>query len=327
MLPTSQISTFFIESHIVKVEQYIDDRNLNVRQLFNQQKKEDTTDNFIKIASYFFNSSFLEAKGNTLEIGAGNGLFWKLAASLLLDPILSQGKLYVTDISAGMLTACRAVNSLAREGVIIEEADATQLPYADDSVARVFGNFMLYECKTPAKIHAALSEVRRVLKDEGQFIAVTMDEKIHMVQLYATLQKAKDNLAKKGIYIKTQFPMYAPAVMPFCAGNAHEYLSNYFAEINVIEQDNAILIDNEVQNHALSGAQFVAKYLQSLEFVQEAMQNQELPDLFFDEIQSLIQEEINTQGVFRITRREVFLHCAKPFREKTGAQLSYMQKV
>lgn len=295
-------------------EQYKTTANLDVRQAFNTLPKENMGDVFLKLSDYYKESGFLDIPGNSLEVGGGNGLLWKIAGKNFCKEMKEKGHIFVTDSSQGMVDACKNVGLLNNSEITLEVADVTNLKYGDESFARIIGNFMLYECKTAMSVEKGISEIVRVLQADGRAIFVTMDEKAHMIQLYATLQEAKDRLGKKGIIIKTEFPQYAPAIMPFCAGNAINFLNKAFEKVTISKIDNAILVSEKLPepNDTVSGPDFVVKYLQSLAFVQAAMKAQELSEIFFKTVHDIVADEIKNQGVFRITRCDMIYDCANP---------------
>jgi hypothetical protein len=178
------------------------------------------------------------------------------------------------------------------------------------------GNFMMYECKTPENVEKGIKEIARVLKDDGRALLVTMDEQIHMTELYSILQQAIDQLKQRGITIDANFPKQAPAILPFCVGNATPVLEQSFGKITTTRIPNKLLVNGKLSspNESVSGPEFVVQYLQSLAFVQAAMKDKKLPAAFFDEIQKIVSKEIETNGVFKISRCDVIYDCAEPKR-------------
>lgn len=293
--------------------QYQTASNLEVRQAFNSLPKEDTRDSFQLFGHYYVDSGFLESQGDTLEVGGGNGLLWKVAGKIFIDTMANKGQIYVTDSSQGMVDACKKVDLLTRKEVILDTANVTQLKYEDRSFSRVIGNFMMYACNDAEK---GVQEVARVLSDDGRAILVTMDETQHMIELYATLHKAKKLVEESGILIDVEFPQYAPAIASFCTGNAMGYLERSFRQISATRIANKILVHKTLPkpNESVSGPEFVVKYLQSLEFVQAAMKANKLPESFFKAIEGIVAEEIEQNGVFKISRCDVIYDCSQPIK-------------
>lgn len=101
---------------------------------------------------------------SVLEVGAGTGFFL-----LNLWQTGFVGQAHATDISEGMLEACRA--NAERIGCTVETrvGDAEHLPHEDRSFDLVAGHAFLHHVPDPA---AALSEMWRVLRPGGAiFIA------------------------------------------------------------------------------------------------------------------------------------------------------------
>ncbi len=95
-----------------------------------------------------------------LDIGCGNGMWTAIAAQRTTGPVVG------LDSSKGMLAAVAA----RPERIAAVLADAQRLPLRDDSVDVVLAAWVLYHL--PDKV-AALSEIRRVLRPNGRFIAST----------------------------------------------------------------------------------------------------------------------------------------------------------
>jgi hypothetical protein len=316
--------TTHVETKNYALAQYSTDKNLRPRQAVNSQPKEYETDIFIEAYVSMDNAGFLDAEGKTFEGGAGNGLFYKLNKDLAAK-LASKGEVYVTDLSEGsegsegMVEALKKIEVLKRDGIHISKADITDLSaYAEDTFVRSILIYMLYELKTPEMIAQGLSELVRTLKSEGQAFFATMDETLHMKSLYDLLAEAKEQLAQAGIEIKATFPQAAPAILPFCKGNAESQLRNYFMKVTLEERKNALLIYQKPRNTDLEGPDLIVNYLKSLEFVQILIDNGELPELFFDKIRDLVQQKITDEGVFRITRNDLFYYCKEPIKQRAN---------
>lgn len=96
-----------------------------------------------------------------LEIATGPGLFAKNIAG-------SAKRMIATDYSEGMIA--QAKKGRYPSNLIFEVADATNLPYEDDSFDVVLIANALHIIPEPER---ALSEIDRVLKDKGILIAPT----------------------------------------------------------------------------------------------------------------------------------------------------------
>ncbi|WP_026512205.1 class I SAM-dependent methyltransferase [Butyrivibrio sp. LC3010] len=103
-----------------------------------------------------------------LELGCGTGSLW-MGRDELVDKF---GKFVLTDFSEGMLATAKG-NLGERKNLEYKQADIQDLPFEDDSFDVVIANSMLYHVPDIMK---GISEVRRVLKDDGVFYTATLGE-------------------------------------------------------------------------------------------------------------------------------------------------------
>lgn len=106
------------------------------------------------------------ADARVLEVGAGTGKMWVTNACR----VPPGWRLTATDLSAGMVAACR--DSLANAGLTARtlEADVHDLPFAAGSFDLVFANHMLYHLTNRRR---GLAELKRVLAPGGTLVAAT----------------------------------------------------------------------------------------------------------------------------------------------------------
>lgn len=110
----------------------------------------------------------IRAGMSVLELGCGTGSIWTGRDAL----INRCGRLVLSDLSEGMLRAARD-NVGDRSNVEYLRADIQDLPLEDGSFDAVIANAMLYHVPD---LDRGISEVRRVLKDDGTFYCSTYGE-------------------------------------------------------------------------------------------------------------------------------------------------------
>lgn len=103
-----------------------------------------------------------------LELGCGTGDMWKNHMNLV-DTI---SELVLTDFSEGMLEATKALLGY-NDKISYKVVDIQNIPFEDNSFDVVIANMMLYHVPDMDK---GLSEVRRVLKNDGKFYCATYGE-------------------------------------------------------------------------------------------------------------------------------------------------------
>lgn len=153
-----------LNRHSIVQEQYKSADNLNTRISIHQKYSVNKTgfDNWIM--SHYD----IQPCSKILELGCGTGNMWKSNLHLL-----NKGtQLYLTDISEGMVKTAK--NTLGDfEGIYYKTVDIEDIPYESGYFDRVIANMVLYHVPDLDK---GLSEVRRVLSDDGCFYCATFGE-------------------------------------------------------------------------------------------------------------------------------------------------------
>lgn len=141
--------------------QYSDDRNLNVR--LNLHRKHSTSK--IPVADWFFSQYSIDRPCRILELGCGNASQWdKNAEKLPAGSIL-----VLSDLSQGMVETTWAKFKHLNH-VLVQRVDIQDIPFAGRSFDIVIANHMLHHVPD---LKQALSQVKRVLADDGVFFAST----------------------------------------------------------------------------------------------------------------------------------------------------------
>ena len=125
------------------------------------------------------------AESKILELGCGSAEMWKDCA----NRIPADWAITLTDLSDGMLDAAwRSLITLGR-GFKFEKVDAQSIPYDDKTFDVVIANHVLYHVPDREQ---ALTEIKRVLKDDGRLIATTVGN-THMQEMYQLLKRVNTN--------------------------------------------------------------------------------------------------------------------------------------
>lgn len=145
-------------------KQYDNSNRLNTRISIHQKY----STNKLGFGNWIYNNYDLSSNICILELGCGTGEMWKGK----IDNLPSNSKLYLTDYSEGMVTKAKELLG-KKDNVFYNVVNIENIPYDDLCFDRVIANMMLYHV---SNIPKALSEVRRVLKDEGYFYCATYEE-------------------------------------------------------------------------------------------------------------------------------------------------------
>ena len=144
-----------------------------------------------------------------LDVGGGAGAYYDVLMQRVPDAT------YVgLDLSPGMLAQHPARSSVVN-------ADAMQLPFANDSVDVVMANHMMYHLPD---IDAAIEEFRRVLRPDGALLVATNSAQ-SMPELQVLMRRAILLLTRS---VGTQVRPPAPASDLFALENGARKLSHHF---------------------------------------------------------------------------------------------------
>jgi ubiquinone/menaquinone biosynthesis C-methylase UbiE len=159
----------------LKDYQYRDSRNLSKRASLH---KEFGT-NPVSWQRWLWEKLDLPDQAAVLDLGSGPGYFWQEHEKT----VPAGCKIFLTDISGGMLKESRALLSKNKLYSFLV-VDAVNIPFPEDKFDLVIANHMLHHVRD---LKQALVEVRRVLNDRGVFCAAT-NRKSHLKELI-TLEK------------------------------------------------------------------------------------------------------------------------------------------
>jgi ubiquinone/menaquinone biosynthesis C-methylase UbiE len=164
----------------LKTQQYKDAANLTARSSLHERFSTNKTGWF---AWVFDQLPGLPEQSRILELGCGPAWLWRHNR----ERIPAGWRVVLTDLSPGMVDQARANLSEQNAGQFEFDAiDAQAIPCAEASFDVVLANHMLYHVPDRPR---ALSEIRRVLKPDGQLFAAANGQD-HMAELWAMVLQA-----------------------------------------------------------------------------------------------------------------------------------------
>ena len=144
--------------------QYASSKGLDIRINFHNMY----STNKMGFGPWLMSNYEIKEEMKVLELGTGTGDMWTGRDDL----IAKCDKLVLSDFSEGMLETARK-NVGEHANVEYKQIDVQNIPLEDRSFDIVIANMMLYHVPD---INKAVSEIRRVLKDDGVFYCATYGE-------------------------------------------------------------------------------------------------------------------------------------------------------
>lgn len=183
--------------------------------------------------TWVFNHLSLAGNEQVLECGCGAGWLWR--SNLMRLPTAC--RITLTDLSLGMVTEARAALAHVPH-FAFQTADIQHLPFTDESFDVVIANHVLYHVPD---IPRALQEVRRVLKQNGRFYAVT-NGAAHMRELREMYMEA---MRYAGVDAG-ESELLAIPLSPFRLENGAALLAPFFAGVQLLPYEDSLRV-TEVQ--------------------------------------------------------------------------------
>lgn len=196
-------------------KQYDNSNRLNTRISIHQKY----STNKLGFGNWIYNNYDLSSNICILELGCGTGEMWKGK----IDNLPSNSKLYLTDYSEGMVNKAKELLG-KNDNVFYNVVNIENISYDNLCFDRVIANMMLYHV---SNIPKALSEVRRVLKDEGYFYCATYGEN-RIVDYIADMLNLNIEEDKK----------------VFTLQNGYEILKPYFKTVKRLDYNDSLDITN-----------------------------------------------------------------------------------
>lgn len=204
-----------INQHEAVQKQYKTADNLNTR--ISIHAKYST--NKLGFGNWLFSHYDFSPDNKILELGCGTGDMWKSKLHLIDKNI----ELTLTDFSENMISVAK--DSLGeRDRISYDVVNIENIPYADKSFDRVIANMMLYHVPD---LNKGLSEVKRVLTEDGYFYCATYGEN-GIMEFIAGLLK------EYGITDTTN--------KNFTLQNGYGILNKYFSNIQRLDYEDSLAV-------------------------------------------------------------------------------------
>jgi len=254
----------FTDQQYLKDSQYKDSSNLQARVDIHKRFSVNPQGLFNWIFDELLKSP-LDAK--ILELGCGPAHMWRECANRIPDG----WDITLSDFSAGMLdTAWRNLVVTGRS-INFREIDAQEIPFEDNTFDVVMANFMLYHVPDRPK---AISEIKRVLKTDGTFIAGTVGDD-HMKEMMEKVQDARVN--KTGEAYEN----------PFTLQSGMEQLKPYFPNVTMQQYEDSLKV-TEVEP--------------IMAYIQSSIRAMDLSENELRNIRNAIEQELAEKGFVFITK-------------------------
>ena len=188
--------------------------------------------NKMGVGNWYFTKYEIKDGMKVLELGCGSGAMWVNHK----DVIGRFSKLVLSDLTEGMLAETK--KNVGEAGNIeYKVIDIQDIPYEDSSFDMVIANYMLYHVPDISK---ALSEVRRVLKDDGIFYAGTAGENGIMENLIRMLGQE--------MFYNNSFSLE----------NGEDKLKQVFSQIDIERYPDSLAVTNieDLMDYIYSGITF-----------------------------------------------------------------------
>jgi ubiquinone/menaquinone biosynthesis C-methylase UbiE len=157
-----------------------------------------------------------------LELGCGPGHLWRDNQ----QRIPAGWDITLSDFSAGMLRQAKEnLGSIARD-FAFEVVDALAIPFDDATFDAVIANHMLYHVPDRTRV---LSEIRRVLKPGGRFVASTVGES-HLRELSDLVRRFDAGLIFWGM------------TDTFTLENGHAQIEQWFSDVTLSRYEDELII-------------------------------------------------------------------------------------
>ncbi len=258
------------------LNQYANSKNFMARVELNRR----FGTNSYKWTLWIFDQIKFPENARVLELGCGNAILWKSN----LNRIPEDAQISLSDFSRGMLDDAKLILYDAADRFEYEVMDAQEIPYPDDSFDIVIANLMLYHVPDRKK---ALSEIGRVLKNDGAFYATAFGLEY--------MKELSDLVYDYDEKINCSLEPFARA---FGLENGKEQLSTSFEDIKLVKYSDSL---------AVTEAEPLVNYVLSFTNVKEDIQGNIIKGF-----KEYIENILETQGTIKITKESGMFVATKP---------------
>ena len=214
------------DATLEKIKQFSSDQYSNEHRLNARIQIYRYGENKVNLREWTFKHLDFSNVKDVLELGAGNGLFWKTNIGNIPKDI----RIVLTDVSQGMLDA--AGDSLKPFRRCFEYAliDADkEMPYPENSFQMIIANHMLYHVK---ELTQTLTDINRVLTPDGAAYATTLSR-----------QNTRE-LIKLALGFDRRLWFDNLTIRSFNMENGRSMISNHFDNVEEFVYQNNIIVNN-----------------------------------------------------------------------------------
>lgn len=198
-------------------QQYKNADKLNIRIALHEKY----STNKVPFGDWIVSNYDIKPESRVLELGCGTGIIWKNYLHLLDNG----SQMILSDFSEGMLNEAKE-NLGEQPNIEYQVIDIQDIPYEDNAFDVIIANMMLYHVPDLKK---GLSEVARVLKEDGTFYCATYGEN-GIIQYLETLlyeYGASNDMNKS-----------------FTLQNGVEKLEEHFGTVKRLDREDGLAITN-----------------------------------------------------------------------------------
>jgi ubiquinone/menaquinone biosynthesis C-methylase UbiE len=206
------------DQQYLRARQYRDASKLDARTSLHKR----FSTNEYRWQRWVFDRLDLPTISDILDVGCGPGDLWLENG----DRIPAGWSLVLSDFSPGMLAKARHSLGTRQHQITYRALDAQVIPFRDESFDGVVANHMLFH--VPDR-HAALSEMRRVMRPEGRLF-VTTNGLRHLLELRQLVTRYCGTIDAENV------------AHAFGLENGVPQLSRHFATVRRYRQENALVV-------------------------------------------------------------------------------------